>query len=350
MRNLIERWDGVGVLSRYAPATQAWIFIVLHYDTLGTPTGGTRMQVYETPELGLIDGMRLAEGMTHKWAAIDLPFGGGKAVLALSRPLEDGERAGLLTRYALLLNSLHGSFMTGCDLGTTEADMAALAEHTTYVHGVDRDSRTARDPGPFTALGVLAAIRATAARRLGTADLAGKSILIQGVGHVGKPLAKHVAESGAHLLLSDLNESKVRKIAGDLGGEVVPPDRVYGTPCDIFAPCALGAVINGETVEQLQCAAVAGSANNQLADPSDAEALHRRGILYAPDYIANAGGALAFGLIHLGVTDDAELRRRVDGIGTSLQEVFEEAGRLEESPLRAAQRRVERALDRARKE
>ncbi len=350
MRHLIENWDGVGVLSRYDPSTESWIFIVLHHDTLGTPTGGTRMQVYDSPEQGLIDGMRLAEGMTHKWAAIDLPFGGGKAVLALSRPLENSERAGLLKRYALLLNSLHGSFMTGCDLGTTEDDMVALAEHTTYVHGVDRDSRTARDPGPFTALGVLAAIRATAARRLGSADLTGRSVLVQGVGHVGKPLAQHLAEAGAHVMLSDLNESKTHQIAGDLGGDVVPPGDVYVTPCDIFAPCALGAIINSETVERLRCAAVAGSANNQLAEPSNADALHRRGILYAPDYITNAGGALTFGLLHLGVTDDAELRRRVEGIGTSLQEVFEEAGRLDESPLRAAQRRVQRALERARKE
>ena len=350
MRNLIESWNGVGVLSRYDPDTEAWIFVVLHHDALGTPTGGTRMQVYDSPEAGLIDGMRLAEGMTHKWAAIDLPFGGGKGVLALSRPLRNGERAGLLKRYALLLNSLHGSFMTGCDLGTTEEDMVALAEHTTYVHGVDREARTARDPGPFTALGVLAAIRATAARRLGSADLAGKSVLVQGVGHVGKPLAGHLAEAGARVMLSDLNESKVREIAGELGGQVVPPGDVYATPCDIFAPCALGAVINGETVERLQCAAVAGSANNQLAEPSDGDALHGRGILYAPDYIANSGGALAFGLIHLGVKDEAELLRRVEGIGTSLQEVFEEAGRLDESPLRAAQRRVQRALERARKE
>jgi leucine dehydrogenase len=350
IKGLIESWGGLGVVSRYEPDTEAWIFIALHDDTLGTPTGGTRMQIYPTPEDGLRDAMRLSEGMTHKWGAIDLPFGGGKAVLALARELDADERAQLLTCYARLLNSLHGSFATGLDLGTTEDDMVALAEHTTYVHGVDRENRVAKDPGPYTALGVLAAIRATAARRFGVADLSGRTALIQGLGHVGAPLARLLAEKGARLILSDLDDAKAGALASELGGEAVRADRVYDTAADLFVPCALGAILNEQTIERLRCAAIAGSANNQLAEPSDAEALHRRGILYAPDYIANAGGALAFGLMHLGVTDEAELRRRLEGIGTSLKEVFEEAGRQDETPLAAAQRRVRRTLERARRD
>lgn len=350
MRSLIESWDGIGVLSRYHAPTAAWIFIALHDDTLGAPAGGTRLREYPSPEDGLRDAMRLAEGMTHKWAALDFPFGGGKAVLALSRSLEEPQRRELLRTYAVLLDSLKGAFSTGEDLGTTPEDMLVLAEHTTSVHGVDRERGTAIDPGPFTAEGVLAAMRAAVSRRFGSAGLSERSVLIQGVGDVGAPLARLLAAEGARVLLSDIDDARAGELAAKLGGRVVPPDEVYDTDCDVYSPCAVGGTLNHETIPRLRCAAVVGSANNQLESPSDAEALHRGGILYAPDYIANGGGALAFGSIHLGVTDEEELSRRVRGIQGTMEELFDEAAGREESPVHAARRRVERVLERTRRE
>ncbi len=346
MKKQIESWPGLGVLSRYDRATEAWILIALHDDTLGAPAGGTRLRIYPTPEDGLRDAMRLAEGMTHKWAALDFPFGGGKAVLALSRELSQPERESLLRRYGRTLGWLGRAFSTGEDLGTSPADMLVVAQHTDTVHGVDRERGVARDPGPFTARGVLAAIRATVQRRFGEPDLSKRSFLVQGVGRVGGPLAGLLAEAGARVIVSDVEEASLRDAARRFGCETVSPEAVYDTPCDVYVPCATGGTLSRETVPRLRCAAVAGSANNQLDRPEDGVLLHERGILYAPDYIANAGGALAFGSIHLGVTDETELKRRVDGIGDSLRELFEEAARAGEPPEVAAGRRVRRVLER----
>ena len=341
---LVENWDGLAVISRHDSATGAWIFIALHDDRLGSAVGGTRMKSYPSPADALRDAMRLARGMTHKWAALDVDSGGGKGVLAIPGPLEGPSRRGLLRRYAGLIETLRGAFSTGRDLGTTDEDMLVLAEVTRHVHGVNRETGTTRDPGPFTAAGVLAAMRATLSAVFGSAQVEGRSVLIQGVGDVGEPLARGLAEHGARLLLSDLDTARVERLAGELGGVIVPVDTVFDTSCDVFAPCALGAVLDAETIPRLRCRAVVGSANNQLAEDADADRLHARGILYAPDFIANAGGALAFGLIHRGATDEDVIAARLRGIDDLLLQVIEEAGQRDESPLHAAQRRVERVL------
>ncbi|MGH9464196.1 MAG: Glu/Leu/Phe/Val dehydrogenase dimerization domain-containing protein, partial [Thermoanaerobaculia bacterium] len=296
MLELLAGWDGLGVFTSFDRATGTWIFVALHDGRLGRPTGGTRLKVYPTPDDGLTDALRLAAGMTAKWAALELPMGGGKAVLAAPRPLAGEERRGLLTRYGSLVESLAGAFATGEDLGTTPEDMRVLAEVTRWVH-VFPD---APDPGPFTALGVYHGIRAALAARLGNEDPAGRRVLIQGVGDVGAPLAELLAAAGATLLLSDVDEPRAAALASRLDAEVVSPAQLHETPCDVYAPCATGAVLNEETIARLGCAIVAGAANNQLAAPADAERLHARGILYAPDYVINGGGALAFGLLGLG--------------------------------------------------
>ncbi|MCP3980886.1 MAG: amino acid dehydrogenase [bacterium] len=346
LESTIRDWPGKAVVCGYDAASEAWIFIALHDDTLGHPVGGTRLRIYDRPVDGLRDGLRLAEGMTHKWAALGLDSGGGKAVLCLSRELSREERTGLLRRYAAVMNGLAGGFSTGRDLGTTDEDMLTLSEVTAWVHGVDRARRTASDPGPYTARGVHAAVRATL-EHAGLAGSAGATVLIQGLGGVGAPLARRLAASGARLLLSDADTAVADRMAQELGAEVVPPDAVLDTPCDLFAPCAIGAILSSETISRLRCRAVAGSANNQLAETADADRLHRRGILYAPDYIANGGGAMAFGLMHRGLTDEDEIGRRLDGIGESLARLFEEAAERDESPLSASQRRVRRTLTRA---
>ncbi len=342
MRELLAGWDGLGVVTRYDRPTDTWIFIALHSDRLGRPTGGTRFQVYPTPEAGLLDALRLAAGMTAKWAAIELPMGGGKAVLAAARSLAEGERRGLLQRYGELVESLAGAFATGEDLGTTPEDMQALAEVTRWVHTFPG----APDPGPFTALGVLHGIRAALAARFGRDGLAGRPVLIQGVGDVGTPLAELLAAEGAELLVSDLDAERAAGLAARLDAEVVAAQQLYSTPCDVFAPCAIGGVLNVETIPRLACAIVAGSANNQLAEPADAERLHERGILYAPDYVINGGGALAFGLMGMGRADSAEAREAMARIGAVLTDIFREAAAQAESPAAAADRRVAQVLER----
>ena len=341
LETMIREWDGLATVVKFDPLSGSWIFIALHDDTLGPPMGGTRMHTYPTPAEGLRDAQRLAEGMTHKWAGAGIELGGGKAVLAVPRRLEGAEREGLLLRYGRLVDSLRGTFSTGQDLGTTTADMAVIARETRYVHGLVADGVV--DPGPYTARGVLTAIRAVARHLFGSDDLAGKTVLVQGTGDVGSPLSRGLAAAGARVLLSDVDAERVGGLVEELGAETVPPDEVYGTACDVFAPCAIGGVLNRETIPRLACRAVCGSANNQLERTEDADLLHERGILYAPDYIANSGGAIAFGLMARKVPAE-EIDRRIAAIGDVLERDFADAAREGRSPLRIARRRVERML------
>lgn len=349
IEELIAGWDGLGVVVRFDQPTGAWVFIALHDDTLGTPVGGCRMKGYTSPSHGLRDAMRLAEGMTYKWAALDLPFGGGKSVLAVPRPLEGEDRKGLLRRFGRLLRSLEGAYETGEDLGTTPEDMAILAEESEHVMGVHRHGdELPMDPGPFTALGVFAGIRAGLRHLTGSDGMDGRSVLVQGVGDVGAPLARMVAEAGGDVLVSDLDQERAGALAEELGGDRVLPARVYETACDVYAPCAVGATLNSDTIPRLRCRLVAGSANNQLESPADARLLAEREILYAPDYVVNGGGALAFGLLHRGETDEGVLKDRIRGIGDRLADAFEEAEETGRNPLEVVQIQVARRLAEAR--
>ena len=348
MLSIIAAWDGLGVVVRYDRPTGTWIFIALHDDTLGRPTGGTRLRVYPTPEDGLRDALRLAEGMTSKWAAVGIDFGGGKAVLALPGPLAGEARRGLLRRYGRLVHSLHGSFSTGEDLGTTPEDMAEIAAEAPWVMGGAGPDGLPLDPGPFTARCVFRGAVA-AVRHAFDGGVAGRTFLVQGLGDVGGPLARLLAGAGARLLVSDLDATRIAALTtevGDAAVQIVPPEAIYDTPCDVFAPCAIGGVLNRETIPRLTCRVIAGSANNQLAEEADAERLHERGILYAPDYVINGGGALSFGLMELGETDPDFLFAKVEALGDSLGELFREAAERGESPLRTSQRRVRKALAR----
>ncbi len=344
---LIAAWDGEGVVVRHDAPTGTWIFIALHSSLLGCPTGGTRMKVYPGLRDAVRDAMRLAEGMTHKWAGLNSELGGGKAVLALSRPLDSEARRGLMHRYGLLLESLRGAFCTGADLGTGPDDMRHVAETSQFVLGVDRATQTATDPGPFTARGVLAGIRSAVLHRLGREQLEGVRVLIQGLGGVGTPLAELLAHEGAHLLLCDADSSRAQRLSrGFPNSQVVPVDRVYIEKCDVFCPCAVGGVLNEETIATLGCSIVAGSANNQLLEEDDADRLNKWGILYVPDYIVNAGGAMALTLMTQGIAQRDELELRVDGIGAAVADILEEAAASQTTPLSTARRRVDRLLSR----
>ena len=343
----LSRWDGLGVVSRHDEATGALILIALHDDALGVPTGGTRMKVYSSPTEALRDAQRLAAGMTAKWAAINFPFGGGKAVLAIPRPLDAPERRTLLQRYAELMAALRGGFCTGPDLGTNADDMREIAQVAPYVHGIDRTTGRPINAGPFTARGVFAAMRAAARAAFGSRELAGRTIVIEGVGAVGEPLARHLASAGAHLKLADLHESAAESLARELGAEVVSTAAVVSEDCDIYSPCAVGATLNRHSIDQLRCRVVVGSANNQLEEENDAVRLHERGILYAPDYVANSGGAIGFGMLGQGA-ERAAIEHRLNGVEETLVDIFAEAEARAESPLAAAKRRVAEVLERAR--
>ncbi len=347
--SLVESYDGRAVITKYDRPTGTWIFICIHDDTLGRSAGGTRMRIYDNPAEGLLDGMRLSKGMTHKWAALEMPFGGAKAVLAVEHRLEGDERNGLLERYGSLIESLGGIFSTGEDLGTTPDDFALISSKTRYVHGFDPDTREKIDPGPFTAQGVFSGMRA-GAEAVFEDGLAGRSVLVQGVGHVGGRLAELARDAGASILVSDLDTELATDVAARVGGEVVSPEETYSVGCDIYSPCAVGATLNEQTIPTLGCRLIAGSANNQLATTRDALRLHERGIVYAPDYVVNGGGALAFALLGQGERDLGAVMARMDDVGQRIAEILREATEHDESPVDAADRRVRRSLSEARRD
>ena len=351
---LIENWDGLAVLTNFDKPTGTWIFICIHDNTLGPSTGGTRIATYASPADGLLDGMRLSAGMTQKWAAVNLGFGGAKAVLAVPHAMVGDERQGLLSRYAGMINLLGGNFLTGEDMGITSADMEFMARHTDHLHGYDIDGRKV-DPSPYTARGVLTGIKTALERKFGESSVRDRTVVVQGAGNVGGHLIRMLAGEGAKVLIADVDEERARSLANecnarliDGGGAGGNGSDVFSTECDVFAPCAIGAILNQETIPRLACPIVAGSANNQLEEPEDVERLRARGILYAPDYIVNAGGAISFAYLGKGISEPAELFDQVDSIGTTLAEIFREAEDRNESTLAAAERRVARTLERAR--
>ena len=340
----IRAWDGQGVVVRYDRATDSWIFISMHDDTLGPFTGGTRMKSYASLGEALEDGQRLAAGMTAKWAVLGMPYGGGKAVLAVPGRLEGAAREGLLRRYGRLVASLGGRFRTGEDMGTTPDDMYVLAEETEFVHGFDRETGEKMDPSPYTARGVWSGILAGCAEVFGSDDMSGRTVLIEGLGNVGWRLGELLRESGAGLIVADIDGDRCRRAVEELGATAVEPAQVPSTPCDVYAPSAIGATVNKETIPVLGCRLIAGSANNQLAEPEDAARLVERGIVYVPDYVINGGGAMSFGLMSSGEKDPEVLRHQVESIGDTVGELLIEAAERGESPVVAANRRVERVL------
>ncbi len=348
MQALIREWDGECVVTRFDRASGAWIFIAIHDRTLGMAMGGCRLTTYAAPRDGLRDALRLASGMTLKWAAIDFPFGGGKAVLAVPGPLDVGTRDGLLGRFGELIESLGGIYGTGVDLGTTSRDMNVIAAHSRWVCGRTPEHGGAGDAGPWTALGVYAGMQAACGQVFGSAALEGRTVLVQGVGGVGAPLARRLVAEGARVIVTDALPVRASAIAQELGAEIVGPELAYETACDVFAPCAIGGILNARSIPRLRCRVVAGSANNQLERDEDADTLHERGITWAPDFVTNAGGAIAYGALEVLHWTPERTERRVEKIHDTIDEILMEASRRAESPLREAVRLAGRNLERAR--
>ena len=334
---LIAGWDGEHTVVRYDVESGAWMFVCLHSTVLGPAGGGTRMRVYPAPADGLADAMRLSGAMTRKMAAAGMPRGGGKAVLAVPE-LPTGEpRKRLLRRYGALVASLGGSYRTAGDMNISPEDLDVVAETCPWVYGT---TGRGGNSGRGTARAALHAIRATVEHVFGSPDLEGRSVLVQGAGSVGGILAHELAAAGARVLVSDVDEQR----ATAAGGETVPPGHALETEVDVYSPCAVGGTLDAESIPRLACRAVAGCANNQLAEPEDAERLRERGILYAPDYVVNAGGIIQLIGLEDEDWDEARLEERLAGVGDTLRELFAEADAEGITPAEAADRLVRRRL------
>ena len=327
METLLESWDGETLIVRHDKPSGAWIFIAIHSTRLGPAAGGTRMKSYPDVQAALLDALRLSEGMTFKFAASGMPFGGAKAVVAVPGPLEREPRAALLRRYGTLIKQLGGLFRTGPDVGTTPGDMDVIATTgAPYIVSRTVEAGGAGDPGPYTARGVFTGIELLCKQLFGEESVARRTVLVQGAGDVGGSLIGMLREAGADVLFSEVNEGLIRKFCDELGLRCIAPAAVYSTECDIFAPCALGAVLNAETIPRLKCRAVAGSANNQLGAREDAERLRARGILYAPDYVINAGGVIGvLGVELQGWARENAEHEVVDNIRSNLGQILESA-------------------------
>jgi leucine dehydrogenase len=320
------------------PHTGLQAIIAVHSTRLGPALGGCRYLSYVDSHSALADAARLAKGMSYKAALAGLPFGGGKAVLI--RPAHVPSRAALFEAFGGFIETLKGGYITAVDSGTSAADMDCIAQRTQHVTSTTR----AGDPSPHTAMGVFAGIRASAMARLGSDDLQGLRIAVQGLGQVGYALAEQLAAAGAELLVSDLDPGRLQLAVQQLGAQPVSSEALPSIPCDIFVPCGLGGVLNQQTVAQLHCAVVAGAANNQLASPEIAELLEARGILYAPDYVINSGGLIYVARTHQGA-NGPEITAHLAQIGQRLTEVYAHAQAENRSPARIADQLAERLLE-----
>ncbi len=265
--------------------------IAIHDTTLGPALGGCRMWPYTSEDEALEDVCRLSRGMTYKAAAAGLNLGGGKAVI-IGDPKKDKSEA-MFRAFGRFIEGLAGRYITAEDVGTTVPDMVDVRKETHYVTGIPKALGGSGDPSPFTALGVFRGMKACALSAFGTDDLSGRSVAIQGMGNTGWHLARHLSEEGARIFVTDLDQERVRQAVSEFGAEAMSPDAIYDAPVDIFAPAALGGTVNAATIPRLKAKVIAGSANNQLADEEqDGAALRSRGILYAPDFVINAGGLI----------------------------------------------------------
>jgi leucine dehydrogenase len=314
---LLNGWDGETAVIHRDRETGGWMFVCVH-------------STYDTPAAGLADAMRLSGAMTRKLAVAGLPFGGGKGVIAVPELPSGQRRRELFLRYGELVGSLGGTYRTSSDMNTGEADMDVIGERTPYVLGRSAAAGGSGDPAPPTAVGVFHGIRASLAHVFGSDDPSGRTVLIQGAGGVGSALADHLATAGATVLIADVDPCRAQTVAARAGGRTIAPELIAETECDVFSPCAVGGVLDSETTVRLRCRIIAGSANNQLASPDVAEAIHARGILYAPDYVVNGGGVIGvIGIEELGWSA-LQLDAALAEIGDRLTEIYRrsEAGGL----------------------
>lgn len=295
-------------------------FIAVHDTSLGPAAGGCRMWKYATETDALNDALRLSRGMSHKNAVAGLKLGGGKAVI-MGNPRTD-KSEDLFRAFGRMIHGLGGAYISAEDVGISVSDMEIVAEETPYVAGLDKGEHASGDPSPFTATGTFLGIKAAVKHHLGKDDISGLTVAVQGVGHVGYYLCKHLQAAGAKLLVSDIDEEALGRVVDEFDATVVGLDEILTVEADVFAPCALGAIVNDTSINHFKATIIAGAANNQLARDDHGQALMDRGILYAPDYVINAGGIINVAAETRGEYDESWVNAKVDNIYNSLTTIF----------------------------
>lgn len=320
--------------------------VAVHSSHLGPGAGGTRFWHYARPDEAIADVLRLSRGMSYKNAMAGLPLGGGKAVI-----LADEARAktpAMLERFARAVDGLGGQYVTAEDVGMSVENMVAISRHTRFVAGLPvAEGSVGGDPGPHTSYGVFLGVRAAARRKLGKDSLAGLHIAVQGAGSVASGFARHAAKDGASLSIADVDGAKARALADEVGGEVVAPEDILTLEADILSPNALGAILNEASIPRLNVSIVAGGANNQLATPEDGDRIHRRGILYTPDYVINAGGIINVSTEYLKDGDAGVVRERIERIPARLEEIWGESAATGRNPAAVADAMARRLIGRS---
>jgi leucine dehydrogenase len=294
--------------------------ICIHDTTLGPALGGTRMWTYASEEAAFEDALRLARGMTYKNAAAGLNLGGGKTVI-IGDPRKDKNEE-MFRAFGRFIQGLNGRYITAEDVGTTVADMDLIYQETEFVTGVSPAFGSSGNPSPVTAYGCYVGMKAAAKEAFGSDSLEGKVVAIQGVGNVAYTLCEYLHEEGAKLIVTDINKEAVQRAVDSFGAKAVDPDEIYSVDCDIYAPCALGATVNDETIPQLKCKVIAGSANNQLKDTTHGDQIHEMGIVYAPDYVINAGGVINVADELYGYNRERAMKK-VEAIYDNIEKVIE---------------------------
>ena len=305
-------------------ATGLKAIVAVHSTALGPGAGGTRRWVYSNEAGALTDVLRLARGMTYKNAVAGLKFGGGKAVILAS---DDAPKTPDMFRaFGRCVDSMSGRYVTAEDVGCSVDDMRYVREETQFVSGLPQSGNDAGgDPSPWTALGCAQGIEACVEARLGTHSLKGLKVAVQGVGHVGLNLCKLLHEAGAELFISDVNSDHIKMTLAEVPATVIPPTELLFADVDILAPCALGNILTSTTIPKIKAKIIAGAANNQLSTPADGVLLAERDILYAPDYVINAGGIISVAAEYYGDSSEDDVRRDVGRIKDRLDNIFKEA-------------------------
>ena len=317
----MERYgDHEQVVFFHEPSVHLKGIIAIHSTALGPALGGCRMWPYASEKEALVDVLRLSRGMTYKAAAAGLDQGGGKSVIICDPKKKTPE---LFKAFGRFIHSLNGAYITAEDVGTSVEDMKYIRESTPFVTGLSKDQGGSGDPSPFTAQSTFIGIKAAAAYKLNTKSLQGLKVAIQGIGHVGVCLAQYLLEAGCEISICDIYEQKTKEFQQKHPNvKVVHHEKIYDEECDIFSPCALGSVINSQTLNRLKCSIIAGAANNQLETLSLENKLVEKGILYAPDFVINAGGVISVCVESKGNYSEEKVKKRIASVYSVLEEIF----------------------------
>jgi leucine dehydrogenase len=340
---LMKEMEHEQVVFCHDPKSNLKAIIAIHNTTLGPALGGTRMWNYASDDDAVVDALRLSRGMSYKAAISGLNLGGGKAVI-IGDPALKSEA--LWRRYGKFVNSLNGKYITAEDVNTSASDMEFIHLETKHVTGIPEYMGGSGDPSPFTAYGVFVGMKACAQKHWGNDSLAGKKVMVQGVGHVGQYLVGHLTEAGAKVYITDINEARIKETVDKYKAEYVEPSKMLDMELDIYAPCALGATVNSDTIPMLKCPIIAGAANNQLAvEKEHGRQLIEKGIIYAPDFLINAGGLINVAAEADGSYNREKVTKDVEKIYQRILDIFtlSETDNIttQEAAMKIAQKRID---------